>query len=976
MSVASGFWTPASAAAVVWTVAAVGVHAQSGRPYPVLGLEQGLTQSSILAMADDPARGIWFGTQNGLNLYDGHRIRTYRVGAASGLESDHIRDLALDTSGRLWVATVDGGLYVEREGRWGRLAQVGDTILSIVLPTARPPVVAGPRRIWVLDEDGSVRTQVDLETLGFGTPIVTAATVNDEVWVGSTAGSVSRCVLGPSARCSGVTRHPLGAPVRAVAPIGDSVWIGTDGAGVFHARSDGSGQPVAVDLGAFAEQELRIRAIAADQSRDVWVGTNAGALWIRGAVGRRVFPGGGRDDPLPNGLVLSLMEDRVGNMWIGSWDGAVRVPRHRQALEPLTDQGRLEGTVALTRSGPTLLAGGIGGWIRQVAPPNGSSTALTLPEMGDSDVYSMAEGADGRLWVATIRGGLWSRDNGRWTRHPLMGAVTDSDVPAVFVDSRGTVWAGSRWSGLWRTETGGGQDEFQLVPGTQEQHVPAITEDPSGAIWFVTHGTTSELVRVGGAVDGGGQRHALAVGRALTVSGLHDGRLAVGSQGEGLVLFDPATESQTIFDITRGLPHNTVASVVEAPDGTLWIGTNDGLARLDPRTNEVHTFSRAVGTAGDRYYANAGYSDGRSGRLYFGGPRGITVVDPSLVRLSSQPPPVVLSALAINASPRSPRLARAGLDLAPDENFFTFTFAALDFTDPSQNRYQYRLEPLDEEWVDAGANNVANYTSVPSGDYVFHVKARNADGVWNEDGLAIPVFVATPWYNTLWARTLGLLVVLAAISALYLYRLRQLQARQQLRLNIAGKLHDDIGANLSAMAIKVQRVGQSRELSEARRRQLADVVELARDTVEKVRETVWVVNTQYDTVHGLVTRMRDTAETLLDPHVRVHFDAPSTLPRKPIHMELRQDVYLVFKEALHNVLKHAGASRVDIRIRYDEPELSVSVRDDGRGFDPGARPNGNGLALMKERIARRKGSVVVESEPGSGTAVRLSVRMK
>ena len=178
------------------------------------------------------------------------------------------------------------------------------------------------------------------------------------------------------------------------------------------------------------------------------------------------------------------------------------------------------------------------------------------------------------------------------------------------------------------------------------------------------------------------------------------------------------------------------------------------------------------------------------------------------------------------------------------------------------------------------------------------------------------------------------------------------------------------------MALKTELVRGADQLTDQKRKQLSDIGRLARDTAHKVRETVWIVNTEYDSVLGLVKKMRDTTHTLLDGHLEVEFRAPEELPKKPLDMELRQDFYLLFKEILQNILKHAEASNVDVQVRFQAPHMSVSVRDDGKGFDPdeAAGRAGNGIVMMRRRAAKHRGTVEIDSRPGDGTTVRLSVR--
>ena len=219
-------------------------------------------------------------------------------------------------------------------------------------------------------------------------------------------------------------------------------------------------------------------------------------------------------------------------------------------------------------------------------------------------------------------------------------------------------------------------------------------------------------------------------------------------------------------------------------------------------SGEFLVFREPAGVAGNGFRANAAHR-GPDGLLYFAARPGSRSSTPRRSR-RRRPPRVALTAFRIQG--REVPLARAvrtkELVLQPDENFFALEFAAMDFADVSQNRYQYMLEALNPDWVDAGNTPVANYTSVPPDRYVFRVEARNSEGIWNRNALALPIRVLAPYYKQGWFRSLVMVGVLSMVAGFYTYRLRQLEARQKLRLEIAGKLHDDIGANLSNIAFK------------------------------------------------------------------------------------------------------------------------------------------------------------------------------
>ncbi len=466
--------------------------------------------------------------------------------------------------------------------------------------------------------------------------------------------------------------------------------------------------------------------------------------------------------------------------------------------------------------------------------------------------------------------------------------------------------------------------------------------------------------------------------RVLTFHEEGDGTLWVGTEGDGLLRLAPGDARARAWTTENSdLPHDNVQGILPDDRGFMWISTSNGLARFDQTSERFWAFGENAGINGPRFFADAVHKS-EEGHLIFGGPRGLTVVDPDLIDPAPAGSAIVLTGWRVHGRemPVEDALAETGIDLPPSDNFFTFDFSALDFIDPTKVRYRYRLDPLEKEWVEAGNRGTANYTTVPPGRYTLRVTATNSEGVETTDGLAIPVRVRAPYYTTLWFRSLMAFLLLGLISAAYGYRVRQLRARQELRLRIAGRLHDDVGANLSALALRLGMLRGARGLDDQERERVQSLGALARETAHKVREIVWVVNTKYDTVAGLLAKMRDAVDTMLgDQPMSVDAEIPAPGDQRRVDMRLRQDVYLMFKEALHNVVKHSGARSVSVSVQWDDPRLTWQVQDDGRGFDPQGSVEGNGLDLMRARAARHGGQLSIESAVGRGTTVRYSTTL-
>ncbi len=997
--------------------------------FTTYGMEEGLSHGTVEAIVQDSTGFLWIGTHGGVDRFDGRGFRAFRHRSddTTSLASNYVLAVARAPRGRLWVGTEDGGLDLldpltgvarhfglEALGPWSTDAEFG-------APTR------GGRTVWKIAaaDDGSLVVFTDAGFAWFDpvterygslsdstAPLATAlcGTSGRGVFVGFADGTIRQLT---SVRPDAGSTRPVDGAVLATLPgrvdalacsaPGSLLLAATRGGGIWQLELD-DGNPASLGtLPGAGEGGYRAVDLLRMPDGAVWIATTDG-VWRIGKgsrVAERVV-GAGAGRSIPHSDVRSLFLDARGVLWIGTWNGLaslhpLQATMHRVLVGPQGGAG-LRGDAVIAIEQDTrgrVWVGTDGGGVQRIEGDwkSGDVRAVSPPGLGPwagGVVFGLESDGKGGIWIAAYQDGvLHLRADG--TISPV-AALDDSGnsvratVYSVFRDREGDVWAGSLDLGLLRYDSERmvfaphlkGKDRARLG----SEFVWPITEDPGGRLWVgavngglasLGLGRTSIVLRAAGP-EGPSSNRILCV---LVDSG---GTVWVGTEGGGLNRLDPKTGAFRVYGVEDGLPHQNVEAVVEDGRGYLWVSTSEGLARFDRTSEEFLTFTDVAGLAGNRFYANAAYRTAE-GELLFGGPAGITILDPAAIERRETPPTAALTAFRIQGRemPIARAMAPGGLDLRPKENFFAFEFAAMDFVDPSQNRYRYRLEGLDPGWVDAGTDPVANYTSVPPARYVFRVAARNSEGIWNQDALAIPVRVRAPFYRTAWFRTLVLLVVLSLAWGMYSYRRRELRARERLRLQareslrseIAGELHDDIGANLSTIVQKAWLVGSAAVLDERGRTHLEDMGRLARESVDKVRETVWVVNTRYDTVSDLVKKMQDTVDTMLRGQVTHSLKKVVEQPDLVLSMETRRNIYLMFKESLHNVLKHASASTVGIELTVRGDELRFRVSDDGVGFDAAVVTDGSGQDLLRRRAALCNGSVHVTSAPGKGTTIEV-----
>ena len=814
------------------------------------GREQGLPHPVPIALAQDGDGFLWVGTQGGLARWDGYRFRDYASDPKdpAGLPDTWIHTLHTDPQGRLWIGTGAGGL--------ARYDRAQDRMIAVPLPIGPGRKLVGAIAddptggLWVGMADGLYHLAPD-------TGAVTAlhhdgqdpgslpdgqvqALLPDRgggLWVGTVKGLAHRAA--GADRFTPVPLEPAsdaaaGAATIAVTALFEAddgrVWIGTSQHGVYVVDAAGA-RPRPVEEtgpGGSTLQNNSISAIAAASPQEIWIGTRGfGIVTIDTATGRtrRIR----HDRALPSSLahddVYALMRDRAGSMWAGGTGGLSYHAKDPGVVSTMFGAStRADGvsaadiyTLLPTRDG-LLWLGFLSGGVDIVDPAAGRVAQLLAdPAHPDTAlpkdfVTALAEGDRPEVYVATVRG-IYRVDEASRTvalAH-LPQRDPHSSTYALAVDA-GVLWVGGLDDGLWGMRLDGGAD---LVFGPAEsknltdQNVSSIKRGRGQDLWI---GTRSGLNRVDLATRAVERilpdpNDPAALPAAFIASTLVDrqGRLWVGTFGGGIaVMTGRAPDGKPQFHRlgpAEGLPHLNVDTLLMDAQGMIWAGTDDGLAVIDPASFAIRALHAAEGSVLADYFQNAGAVD-LAGEPLFGAKGGLTIVRADRLEAWNDHPPLVVSDVRVGGSlVPSGRFNGAGatepLVLTPEGNSLAVEFSALDFTAPERNRYAYRLDGFDRDWIGTDATRrLASYTNLPPGRYTLRLRGSNRDGVWTGQDLAIPVRVLPAWYQTLWFRIAAALAGLALVVAVVRSRTAYLRRRQaELERQIADRTADLRAAN-------------------------------------------------------------------------------------------------------------------------------------------------------------------------------------
>ncbi len=827
-------------AAVALVLAPTPAAAQSSTiRFERLTVEHGLSQNAILSIAQDAQGFLWFGTEDGLNKYDGYQFVVYESDPddAASLIDNFISVLYVTRDGELWVGTRSG---LDRHDR--------DTGGFIHYPTEAEDS-SGLRGQWV--------TSIFEDQRG-------------DMWIGTFEGGLDR--LDRTSQTFSHYHHDAadesslgGDAVSAIyEDSAGTLWVGTQ-RGLD--RLDDSGQSFThfrhdpADPTSLAGDA--VTTISEDNQGRLWIGTVEGGLNLYDPASqsfRRFQHDPERLDSLSHNRIRSFLQDRFGNLWVGTQNGLDLLPagtaldgRSEPAFEhyqhdpfdPNSLGSSAIWSVLEDRSG-VMWFGTYGGGL---AKYNQSTARFRIYQhspsqpnsLSDNFVWSIAEDSRGRLWIGTFNGGLNLLDRGSSELTVFRqddsdpGSLLSNDVRSVIEDSSGTLWVGSAGgldrlnpltnrfthfthdpqdpnslsgdrvnvllegsSGdLWVGTRFEGLNRFDPTTGrfTRYQHDPddpsslgenrvwALYEDHIGAIWVGTLGgvsvldpNTGEFTRYQHDLD-----DAQSLGSDSIFAFYEDpsGSMWIGTWGDGLDRFDRSTGTFEHFTEADGLPNDTIYGIEADAGGQLWMSTNRGLARFDPVSESFQNYDMSDGLQDNEFNVGAHFAS-QSGEMFFGGVRGFNAFFPEDIQRNPHVPPLVITTFYIFNQPvRHDLLAGEQIELSYREDFIAFEFSALDFNSPEKNQYTYQLEGLDDEWIEAGTRRYVSYTNLGGGDYVFRVRGSNNDGVWNESGASVRITVIPPFWETTWFRATAAVVVVAlAIGAVRL-RLRAIEARSR-----------------------------------------------------------------------------------------------------------------------------------------------------------------------------------------------------
>lgn len=954
----------------------------------------GLLRNDIRAIVQTRDGYLWVASSAGVSRFDGIQFTHFTPANTPNMARHTIQCLHEDSKGRLWIGTAEGDLVYYRQGKFTKVAKPSSGEINCIAE-------GGDGRIWVGAGNGlcyvegeQVRT-LEQEDIQVSLPVrrLQYDPVLETLWFDQDGhlGYVANQTVGMA--LSADSQPLVYVNTILIAPSG-GLEIITEQRTLLHAQSL---QRISVPEALPVPPEEWASCGLIDQEGYLWIGMTESGLYRvldKGSYSHLTMADGLRDN-----AISALCQDREGSIWVGTRSGGL----HRLRKRVVQVIGATGGLVDESTNVVTPYVGGEGVFAatqsrKTFHVSDGRAVLLDLPS---ADV--VFHDAQETLWInqLAILFAAYSVSSNGMVEQLVHSSKVLGRSTAIMQDHQGTVWFGGHFGlGCYK------DDQFQEVDSIRQRatgfksSVSCLADSKGDKRWV---GTQGDGVFVLNVEDLTIRRFAEIPDEEFIRSVFEDSRgtLWVGTYGRGIWRID--SRSTQRFTGKDGLPNDYITGIVEDDYGDIWFGTHRGIVRVrsgqgDP-VKESH--------ADDVWFTSFGRSDGLSGeecvgdwhpnvcrtqdgRIWFATVKGVAVIDPKEVVQPLAVPSVVVETLH----------TEDGQELFPDRNKepvsflglpkgakrFDIRYTALSFVSSAQCQFQYQLEGFDRGWSRPSTSRVAYYANVPPGNYTFRVRASNHEGRWNPEGDAVRVILPPFFWETAWFRWGGMLMGLGLLVGIVRYASTQALKRKLLkeeqerlleheRTRIARDMHDRLGSQLTRISLLTELASKAEGRQASAGDPLNRISEATRDLMSRMDQVVWAVNPLKDSAAELIGYCTDYAEQFLETSsMACRVSIPTDPPSIHVSSNTRYQFLLVLSEALNNVVRHAGASEVQLEWLLDGKSLELHIRDNGVGFDQESSDiDPSGLDNMRHRMASIGGRFLLTSEPGKGTLVRLSI---
>lgn len=969
-----------------------------------------MPQNSVYGIVQTADGYLWVATVDGLARFDGVHFQIFNKSNSPGIVNNRFISLFESAGGDLWAGTEESGATRFRQGRFEHFGLVAGIPHSVgwIRDNAESGGV-------VMFSDGQEFQFLDRKFSPpqgdptFQSPERAMRSSNVKIPLRTTSDNkiFEWFIDGRWQNLSLPVDSPYDNPVAAAQEGNGKGWLITSGGRVGLAENgritrffdERDGLP---KYALYFMDGLPLSLISKDADGSLWL------VSLPSMQKELLFKKAAVPPPLFETEIYSAFKDGEGNLWFGSFrDGLFRARKQIIAAyseaEGIADKNVYP--IYEDRNG-TIWVGTTSGLFKSE-----SGTFVLVESTRNHGVGAIGEDAAGRLLISS--GGLYVQANNGFV--PFEREKITEGGQAIYTDRENTLWVGSG-RGL-KSLKDGVLTNFTTADGLAGNDVKVIIDARAGGLWI---GTYDGLTRIeNGKITSWREADGLP---SRTVRALYedaDGTLWIGSYDGGLARFQDG--KFTSYTSKTGLPNDGAFQILEDDNRNLWISSNRGIYRV--KKGELNEFAdgrranvTAIAYGKSDGMLNAECNGGRSpagirardGRLWFPTQDGVAVIDPREIKANLQPPPVVIENVRIDntdsdfqADVRTDENVvavsepRSGILVEPSQQNFEISYTALSFINSESLRFKYKLEGLDDEWVDAGTRRQAYFSHVPPGSYTFRVIAANSDNVWNEKGASLKIVVLSPFYRMSWFLILTAFVIAAFAFLLFQRRVKQINlkhaaevafsrrlidSQEQERKRFAAEMHDGLGQSLVIIKNRARLSLKQPDQKEAMLDHLESISETASHAIHEAKEIAFNLRPHLLDRLGLTKTIESMLEKVFGAS---GIELTTAVDQIDVVLEKDSEIllYRIVQECASNIVKHSQAENALIRIENNERDLTVKVIDDGRGFDPSAggsdlSKRSFGLVGIAERTRLLGGKLNIESEAGKGTTVSIDIPVK
>lgn len=926
-------------------------------------VQNGLVANPVRTVFQDSKGFIWIATWEGVSKYDGYRFTNFST--ANGLSHNLVNDF-FEKDDKLFVAENDGTIDVIQNDRVQKVFQAPSAVNHFLRATNGAVLLSTDHDgIYEFSKEKFNRPPQQLIKY----PIDRVLQLNDSLFVAQGGEEIVQLFTSSYKTIASATLGPnfLGQLLK---DSRNRTWLCTSGGLKLLALPRKKDEPVQfLPLPSPFNIPLLASGIVADilenPDGSFWIGTYSGLMHLETSGNYQLYT---EVNGLPSKKISTLFRDREDNIWIGTALGLAKYSGKSDMHSFNMDVG----AIARLKNGDWLLSTS-DGLLRQ--QENGASFTLLLS--GFHAYNRLLQGSNPvRFYGRDTIGGL-NKDATKVTfikkfpgLIPLEAAsCTDRNGNSFIANSVGVaVITKTKWyidkSFPYRVTSLAIDRHGYLWVGTWADGLFRVKYQRSGdSLLFVVKDFT-ELV------------HAKQI-RSLFCDSR--GIIWVGSRYNGVYSLTPesnGTYSITNFEKPQGLASNFITSFAETPGGGIWVGSHMGLDKIVRQKNGYMAFNFSRAT---NFFATVSSVVQADSTTWY------CIANDKLFRFRdiglehAKPDETYLLSVSLGNAKSSETITdnRKKIVLPYTKNNAKFTFGSLSFINEGQIQYSYRLKGSgDSSWSRPQNVHEVSYASLSPGKYSFEVRSLAFNGTPGEAAV-FSFRVKPPFWGTIWFYIACIIAVAAIFYSLYRYRVNQLLRLQKVRNRIATDLHDDIGSTLTNISILSELSDKTLEQPAKARQYLHRITEEVNASGQALDDIIWSINTRQDTLEEMLARMRRFASELFDhTNTRYHFKLEQGSADKKLDMEHRRDVYLIYKESLNNIYKHASASNILIRLAVINHFLEMEIKDDGKGFNPGHSTHGNGLKNLQARVVKWKGMIRVLSAEGDGTIIQIKIPVK